>query len=707
MMGTTVSVTVDQGVAWVTFHCDEKVVTLSMATMVALRTELQALRSRQDVKVVVINSAWADGFIAGANIHEIQAIQGEQEALAAAQSGQAILDELAGLPVATVAAIHGVALGGGLELALACRYRVVSDHVNTKLGLPEVNLGIIPGFGGTQRLPRLIGVGPALQMITSGKPVDAAAACRMGLADQMGSAAFFHDEVRHFVSRLMAGSAPAPRRAKWQPRPMVALACWAARRQVTLATKGHYPAPMVAIDAIERGLRTTLKKGLAIEAQLFSTVASKPVSRALIGLYFEQEAAKKIGGGWTVPHSPPRLGVVGAGLMGGGIAWLAASQGWGVRLQDISWAAIDVAMQSVSRLASQRASSRKDSKGKVAMAMQRISGTVDGTGMGVMDVVIEAVVEDMGVKQTVLQGLESRVGKDVILATNTSALSITQMGSVLAHPERLVGIHFFSPVHRMPLVEIVKGAATSDDVALRAAALVKSWGKVPVMVQDQPGFLVNRVLIPYVTEAIQLVSEGVACEWIDRVMVQFGLPIGPLALADEVGLDVGYKVAKVLADGLGDRMAIPQAFHQVMALGCRGKKDRKGFYVYGGQDMRHSQGVNPAIREMFPVTTPPAEARVVDRLMGVMVNEASRCLADGVVQSASVLDMAMVMGTGFPAWRRGVCQYADDRGIGEMVRVLEGLVQLGHGRFEPSERLRLMHQMGVGFDGFDKKGVQS
>jgi len=704
-MGTTVSVTVEQGVAWVTFHGDEKVVTLSMATMMALRDELHTLRSRQDVKVAVVGSAWADGFIAGANIHEIHAIQGPQAAMAASQAGQAVLDELAALPFPTVAAIHGVALGGGLELALACRYRVVSDHPKTKLGLPEVNLGIIPGFGGTQRLPRLIGVGPALQLITSGKPVDAGTACRMGLADHLVSAAFFTDEIKRYVGQFLAGAPPMARRGRWQPWPLVAVSCWAARRQVAQVTKGHYPAPMVAIDAIERGMRTTLNKGLAIEARLFSTVASTPISQALIGLYFEQEAAKKVGE-LTGVQTPPRLGVVGAGLMGGGIAWLAASQGWVVRLQDVSWTAIDVALQSVSRLASQRR--HKESKGKVAMAMQRISGTVDGTGMGGMDVVIEAVVEDMGVKQSVCQALEAKVGPEVIVATNTSALSITEMGSVLAHPERLVGIHFFSPVHRMPLVEIVRGAATSDGVAQRAAALVKSWGKVPVMVQDQPGFLVNRVLIPYVTEAIQLVSEGVGCEWIDQVMVAFGMPIGPLALADEVGLDVGYKVAKVLADGLGDRMAIPDAFHQVMGLGKRGKKDRVGFYVYGAKGTNESrQGVNPAVRELFPLGPTQSALTIENRLMGVMVNEASRCLADGVVQSASVLDMAMVLGTGFPAWRRGVCQYADDRGIDAIVEVLNGLTQAGHRRFEPSDRLRTMHQMGVGFYGYDTKGVQS
>jgi len=692
-MSIQIDVTQEGHIGWLTFHSDEKVVTLSSTTLLTLKNHIRAIRANQTIAALVIESNLPDCFIAGANIHDIQAITTAEEGFKAAQDGQAILDELANLPIPTIAAIRGVALGGGLELALACHYRLVSDHPKTKLGLPEVNLGIIPGFGGTQRLPRLIGFAKALHLIPTAKLIDANTAVKMGVADKLLSHAFFKDEVRQFANQVVSRKRHK-RRVNWEWSPWCWVMGWLAILKIRTKTKGNYPAPIVAVKAMISGRFKSLKSGQRKEAYYFSTLVGSPVSQRLIQLFFDQETAKKRGGAWRSPDVPA-LGVVGAGLMGGGIAWLAASNGWSVRLRDLKWNAIEMALQSARSIATQRRQSKKMSETAAQLALQRVSGSLTDSGFESIDVLIEAVVEDMGIKKAVFEQLEAVVPPHTLLATNTSALSVTEMASGLRHPERLVGIHFFSPVHRMPLVEVVVGEQTDDGIVEQAMGLVKSWGKLPICVKDRPGFLVNRLLIPYVTEAIRLVSEGIPCDTIDRIAIQFGMPVGPLALADEVGLDVGYKVAHILEVGLGSRMAVPVAFKTVMSQGWLGKKGGQGFYQYASNGAG-KRVVNPALLSLFPPVKRLDHSIILNRLMGVMINEASRCLEEGVVESASMLDLAMVMGTGFPAFRGGICHYADSRGIQSVLQTLAELQSFGE-RFVASERLQEMGRTGNGF----------
>ncbi len=694
---------IENGVAHLVFDLpNEKANKLTTPVMQELSTVLNTIARTSTVKAVLIKSAKTDIFIAGADIAEIRDITEAKDAEAKAKSGQDVFNQLQQLPMPTIAMIDGACLGGGMELALACTYRIVSDSNKTILGLPEVNLGILPGFGGTQRMPKLIGLGKSLDLILTGKPVVGSKAEKLGLADGCFPKAFLESKTLDFIQNILSPAGKAKVIAK---RKKGGFASWfldhtfigtritfyMAKKQIMEKTKGVYPAPLAALAAVKYGYFKSLKSGLAFEAKQFGVLAPGHISKNLVGLFFIQEELKKNPGTTSSisPYAIQRSGVLGAGLMGGGIAWLLSSVGISVRLKDIDWQAIGRGYSAAYKIYEKLMKRKKISSAELSLGMHRISGTTDYSGFSKTQVVIEAILEDMSLKKKVFEELETKVAPDTLIASNTSALSVTEMATALKRPERFVGMHFFSPVNMMPLVEIIPGPLTSPQTIATIVQLSKTMKKTPIVVKDCPGFLVNRILIPYVNEAVFLLEEGVSIEMIDKLMSDFGMPLGPLALADEVGLDVGFKVAKILENGYGERMKVASSFDKLYAQpDIRGKKTGKGFYIHSGKKKYPNTGINQWITTSKG-RRPKAE-ECLDRMVLGMVNEAAKCLEESVVNKASYLDMAMILGTGFPPFRGGLCRYADHIGIQNCLKRLEVLHKAHGSRFEPAKLLVTM-----------------
>ncbi|MBA3686665.1 MAG: enoyl-CoA hydratase/isomerase family protein, partial [Planctomycetes bacterium] len=554
--------TVDQnGIAKLIFDLPgEKVNKFSATVVTELNALLDDLAKRAGVSALVVSSAKKDVFIAGADIKELATISTADEAYAKARAGQMLFQRVADLPFPSVAAIDGACLGGGCEFAMACTYRVVTDNPKTSIGLPEVTLGILPGWGGTVRLPRLVGLTKAIEMILAGRPLNGPRAYKAGLADRCVAAAFLADEVAMFLAQVLAPGGAEKIAARRAQRPfatkladsglMRPIVASKARKELMRKTRGLMPSPLKALETVLANQGRALPAALDAEAKAFAVLAMTPECHCLIDCFFASEALKKEGG--KAPDKPiQRAGVLGAGVMGGGIAWLFAQNGMTVRLKDISWDAVAKGYKTVEEYSQALVKLRKLTHGEARQRVLRVGGTLDWTGFPSTDVVVEAVVENIEVKKKVLAECERNISDDCVLATNTSSLSVTEMGGALTRPQRLVGMHFFNPVNRMPLVEVVAGARTSPEAVALTAALARRMGKIAVVVKDCPGFLVNRILLPYMNEAAKILQEGGDLATIDKTIYAYGMPMGPFTLTDEVGIDVGHKVAKVLAHAYG------------------------------------------------------------------------------------------------------------------------------------------------------------
>jgi len=672
---------------------EEKINKLTPENLTELSSILDQLSTQPSIQALIIQSAKPDMFIAGADINEIQNITQPLEALEKAKAGQAVFQKLHLLPFPTIAAIDGPCLGGGLELALACSHRIASDNAKTQLGLPEVSLGILPGFGGTQRLPKLIGLENALDLIVTGKSVDGPKAEKLGLVDKCVNHSFFTTELQRFTEKVITNpkkKSPINYKNKlqfvlnetWLGKQLILVL---AKKQLLKKTKGLYPAPLAILHLLKQTLRSPLSIGLEKEAEEFAKLAIGSTSKNLIHLFFNQETLKKYTGLSTPQTSKPihKTGVVGAGLMGAGIAWSLADSGFSVRLKDTEWPFISKGYASAKTIYDQLLKIKKRSPSQVSLGLNKISGTLDYSGFQNIDMVFEAIVEDIAVKKALFIELERQVTNSTIIASNTSSLSIDEMASGLQHPERFIGMHFFSPVNRMPLVEIIAGKKTSPETIATTVELAKKLKKTPIVVQNSPGFLVNRILIPYVMEAIRLHQEGIDAESLDKLAERFGMPVGPLTLADEVGLDVGYKVAHILHKAFGSRMELPASFEKIMTLPeLRGKKTHMGFYLYAPNKKKPNPKMTHILHE-FKEWPLPKPNDCIDRLILLMVNEMARCLEEKIIESPMHADMAMILGTGFPPFRGGICRYADQRGIKQVVQRLEELAKLYGQRFEP------------------------
>jgi 3-hydroxyacyl-CoA dehydrogenase/enoyl-CoA hydratase/3-hydroxybutyryl-CoA epimerase len=703
-------------IGWLTFDLPgEKVNKLSASAMTELQTVLGEQVGEAALKALVVCSGKKDSFIVGADIDELVRLKDAEDARAKSEAGKAVFARLAALPVPTVALVHGSCLGGGLELALACRYRLATDHPKTSLGLPEVNLGIIPGWGGTLRLPRLIGLPQALTMICTGKPARARKAYKIGLVDGVAAPPFAADQARQFVQRILTRKGEAEvrkRRRLRQPRLVRLLAATPVgralvyrqtRKQILGRTKGHYPAPLEALDAVRAGFgRGAPPPDSTAETEAFGRLACTPISRNLLWLFQAGQQMKKAGGGAAAVAPVQRAGVVGAGIMGSGIAWAFANAGIRVRLRDVDWEAVGRGTGAIAAAFRGQVKRRKMTEAEMNLAMHRVGPAVDYAGFDDADVVVEAVAEDLEVKTKVLREIEQRVRPEAIIATNTSSLPLKALADCLDRPQRFVGLHFFNPVNRMPLVEVVPENRTSQETVLAATELMRRLGKTPMVVGDCAGFLVNRILLPYLIESAWMFEEGADARRIDGLLEAFGMPMGPLALCDEVGLDIGYKVAKVLETAYGDRMHVPEALGAVAGTpDCLGKKTGCGFYRYRNghrKPNRHVERVAKQARRADGVAARElSDEEIVDRAVLIMVNEAARCLQEHVVEDPAQLDMAMVMGTGFAPFRGGLLRYADERGVAEIKRRLDELAERFGERFKTAPLLEEIADHGGDF----------
>ncbi len=644
------------------------------------------------VRACVLMSGKTDSFVVGADIEQFLEFRREIDAAGASQLGQDVLNALAALRVPVVAAIHGACLGGGLELALACSYRICTSHEKTLLAVPEVQLGLLPGMGGTQRLPRLIGLQAALDMILTGKNVRARKALQLGLVDEMVHPAILREIALARARELAGGERRPARRGRGAGATGLLLdtnfagrsvVFRKARENVLAKTHGHFPAPLAALDVVRAGLERGMAAGLREESRRFGELAMTGVSRELIFLFFATNALKKDVG--VEPPAPPpvhvrKLGVLGAGFMGAGIAGIAAQHGTVVRLKDTDAGRVGRGLASVRSVLSERLTRRHITRQQFADQLILVSGTTDYTGFGNTDLVIEAVFEDLDLKHRVLREVEAALAPDAVYASNTSTIPIAEIAAAASRPERVLGMHFFSPVHRMPLLEVIATERTAKQAVVTAVDYGRKLGKTVIVVRDGPGFYTTRALSAYINEAGLLLDENVAIEQIDRAMVEFGFPVGPITLLDEVGIDVGGKVGLVLSQAFGHRMAPSHALRRVVDSGRTGRKGGAGFYRY---DKRGKKGAVDASvydligegRQRMPLPT----REIVERCTLAMVNEAVHCLQEGILRSPRDGDIGAVFGIGFPPFHGGPFRYIDSLGADEVVRRLDDL----HARFAP------------------------
>ena len=636
---------------------------LGSAALGEFDAQLEHIRAARPRAVVVL-SAKKSGFIAGADIREFTTLSDAQSGYRLIRAGQQVLDRLEGLPCPTVAAVHGFALGGGLELALACRYRVAVGDERLALGLPEVRLGIHPGFGGTVRAVRLIGVRAAMDLMLTGKPVRAEQALRLGLVDRLVGSSGLEE-----AARAILRAAPAPRRAPLTQRllgwPLVrSLVRRSLSARVAARVRPeHYPAPYAIIDLWSRyGARGA--QAYEAEARSIARLFTTETARNLIRVFLLQDRLKALGGKAAGPLE--RLHVIGAGVMGADIAAWAALRGCHVTLEDRARPLIEPALERARELFARRLPDPQ----QAAAAAARLGADPEGAALGQADVVIEAIFEDLQAKRELFAAIEPRLKPGALLATNTSSLVLEALAGALANPGRLVGLHFFNPVAHMPLVEIVHGDSTDPQALGTALAFARKLDKLPVPCRSAPGFIVNRVLMPYLQEALYAAQEGVAPEAIDAAAERFGMPMGPVELADVVGLDVLAHVGQIVATGLGRPVPDLARLRELIALGKLGRKSEAGFYPW---------------REGKPVksraTAAPPE--LTDRLILTLVNECVACLRERIAEDEDLIDAAVLFGTGFAPFRGGPLAYARTRGVTAVIGRLQELATRHGERFRP------------------------
>lgn len=676
-MQKSLKLKIENGFAVIEFdQPDSKINALSSSSLAELETIIAQLNNTQDLKGLLIASAKPDVFIAGADIKEIEKLKSHSDTEAIVKKGQKILNALEGLNVPTAALINGVCLGGGLELALVCDYRLAGFNNRVKLGLPEVKLGVIPGFGGTKRLARLVGLRKALEMILSGDPISSSEALKIGLVDALASENRLLEEGIQFLKEKKT------KRNRFKPR----LKGWInilldrtflgrlilvnqARKFVLKATKGQYPAHLKAIDVVSKNYTSSLEKALDREARAFSELGISPITKNLIAVFYLIEKYKKAKWSDAAPAKINKCGLLGAGVMGGGISQLLSFYGISVRMKDLNYQALARGLKQAKEIYDYMVKKKKIKPHQAAFGMGLISSAVDYRGFSNADLIIEAVMEDENIKKSVFRELDSIASPGAVLASNTSCLSISRMSEGVKDKSRVLGIHFFNPVHRMPLIEIIRTPQTSGAAIATAVEFARQVGKIPIVVSDTCGFLINRVLLAYLNEAARMLEEGLSIEKIDSVMLRFGMPMGPFTLMDEVGLDVGYKVALILENNFGDKMKVSGIMKKVYEKKWFGKKSGIGFYVHKGKN----RVVNKEVYHLLSCAPKAgaSEEDILERIVYRMINEAALCLEEKVCLEPSDVDIGMIMGTGFPAFRAGLLRYADSIGCDKIADALQ------------------------------------
>ena len=681
-------------------------------TMNTLRAEfadeisdlMKEISSNSDLQGLVLISGKKDSFVAGADVTMIDACETAADAEKLSLEGHRVMGELEALNIPVVAAIHGPCLGGGLELALACHIRVCTESTKTVLGVPEVMLGLLPGSGGTQRLPRLIGVAKSLDLMLTGKQVRGKEALKMGLVDEvvpetvllevavkLAKKGKFQRKLKRDLTSKLLETNKLGRNIMFDQ----------AKKQTLAKTRGNYPAPEAILEVVKLGQEKGFEAGLKLEAKRFAELAMTSESAALRGIFFATTAMKKEDGVEGVaPKKVKKAVVLGGGLMGGGIANVTATKAKvPVRIKDIAPQGLLNAQKYTYDILNKKVKRRFISKAEMQSQLAMITGTTEYTGVKNADIVIEAVFEDLKLKHQMVADIEANCNENTIFASNTSSLPITQIASEAKRPENVIGLHYFSPVDKMPLAEIITHEGTSDQTISTTVEFARKQGKTPIVVKDGAGFYVNRILAPYMNEAARLVLEQEPIEAVDKALVDFGFPVGPVTLLDEVGIDVGAKIGPILTKELGSRFEAPAAFDKLLADDRKGRKNEKGFYLYGKKAKKGKKQVDESIYKLLNLKPEAkmAPKALAERAVLLMLNEAARCLDEGILRSARDGDIGAIFGIGFPPFLGGPFHYMDSIGIAELVDKLERHQDKYGERFAPCESLKAMAKEGKKF----------
>lgn len=642
----------DRGIAWITFDMQGSAANIwNESSLREFNLCLEVISRDNAAKAVVIRSAKEKIFIAGADLKAVRNAP-VRKVETMIEMGQNVFTRLATLPIPKIALIHGACVGGGLELTLACDVRIASDSDLTTLGLPETQIGLIPAWGGSTRLPQLLGLPKALDLIVTGKLLKPKAALRVGLVNAVVPRESLEDTAREMLAHELPEPEPHLGHAFWRlPGIRHALAHYT-RSQVMKKTRGLYQAPLRAIEVATAATALPLRKALDLERHAILDLALTPETEHLIDLFFRKEEASKKPFPRGVSLSVHDVAVIGAGVMGSGIAHWIASKGHQVLMQDVNIEALAGGLNRVHGLLREGMKRRVLSRRDMRDVLDRLTPENKRVPLSHYPIVIEAATEDMELKKKIFSDLASRAGPDTILATNTSALSITELAETVPHPERVIGLHFFNPVHRMPLVEVIVTEHTSNDVTATAVAFVQRLGKTPVVVRDSPGFVVNRILMPYLMEAVRLHETGVPAEVIDEAMLEFGMPMGPMRLLDEIGLDVAVHVGNTLCAAYPDRLVKSPLLGSLVAQGKLGKKTGEGFYKHDAKNRQHR-----------PVQADHGTLENIQhRLALLLSNEAARCAREGLTRTPGEIDLAMILGTGYPPFRGGPLTWLNELG---------------------------------------------
>jgi 3-hydroxyacyl-CoA dehydrogenase/enoyl-CoA hydratase/3-hydroxybutyryl-CoA epimerase len=688
----------DDGICLLTFDRPGSSANIfDLRTLDELAQELEFIERQTELKGVIFVSSKRSVFIAGLDLNLVQEIKSTAQARNLIERGQAVMNRIAALRIPTVAAVHGAAVGGGYELCLACDYRIVSPDHATKIGLPETKIGLLPGWGGSTRLPRLIGLPKALDIILGGKTVPAKLALKLGMVDELAPVECL---VAAAVRKIHQGKPLRSNHWLTNNRLVAAAITPQVRKRLLQKTRGHYPAVLKALEVATRGISRTVEASLALERDGIIELMQTDVCQNLINVFFLQEHARKKSLPAAVSNAEPkpvaRTAVIGAGVMGAGIAQWISARKLPVILRDINTEQVGKGMASIAKLYRDGVKHHTFTTHEARAGMDRVHPAPVEVPLRHTDLVIEAAVENLELKKKIFQRLDELVSPDTVLATNTSALPISDMVAGTRHPERVVGLHFFNPVHRMQLVEVITARQTAPEVLQRALKFAQQIGKLPVVVKDSPGFLVNRILIPYLIEAGNLFEAGAKIEDLDEVMLDFGMPMGPLRLLDEVGLDVSLHVAGTLAAHFGERMKVPDCVRKMTGAGLLGRKSGKGFYLH---EKSKEAKPNPQISTYVLSQQARAISReeLQERMVFLMVNEAARCLEEQIVTDPADVDFAMIMGTGFAPFRGGPLRYTDTVGAARLVGAMNHLVASGTAHFEPCKLLAGMAERGEQF----------
>jgi 3-hydroxyacyl-CoA dehydrogenase / enoyl-CoA hydratase / 3-hydroxybutyryl-CoA epimerase len=675
---------INQNIATLTFDLEnEKINKLSFEILKEFKEILNTIENDSSIKALVIDSAKKNIFIAGADIKEIEKLKDEKEVYEALMEVHEIFNKLENLTIPTIAYINGACMGGGLELALACKYRVLSTNEKTKLAFPEIKLGIFPGFAGTIRAPKLIGLVNALDLILTGKTVDTKKAYKLGLADMIFDDAQKEFMLDSFVKKAIYGTINKKTNFKLlNYAPLNEIVFNKALKGLEAKVNKDFKAPYVALEVIKATINKELEDAIKIEAKEFAKLAVSKESKNMIKLFFLFEKLNK---NYTKTQNPISNAIVlGNGVMGKGIIWLFSKYLKDVRIKirDISQA--NEIIKDVSKIYDYLIKTRKMTKNEAELKLNKISYTENFTGFKNFDFIIEAIVEDENIKKQTYAQIESLINESGIIATNTSSISIEKLASEVKNKENFLGVHFFNPVNLMPLVEVIPNANTSQETINKVFELLISCGKTPILVGDCAGFIVNRILLPYMNEAAFILEQGSKIEKIDNVIKDFGMPMGPFTLADTVGVDIGYKVATILNESYGSRMPIASIIEKMYNAKLLGAKTKAGFYEYAGRDKYANSHVTSMLENNNKIIE---DEEIVQRCIYIMINEASRCLEENIVTDAAIIDFAMITGTGFPPYKGGLLSYANEIGLKNILESLRKFEKEYGSRFTPSNLL--------------------